>query len=134
MGDMWETGSILLNLGIACFHKGELNFAMDYFSQSYDISSRIKDDCGISASQSWLALTCKEKGEFARADEWSKKSIQLSRDRRIFFNYCIALAYAGSLHLAQGRYDDAVQSLELARKKEKERDQPRCALCANFGR
>ncbi len=109
----------------AQYRTGQAYFALGDFRQALDLLSRCAEGTGAgprhpstlfaSWSRTWLALTLSSLGQFAEAKSHAQEALRIAEDADHPFTLAEALTGAGSVSLAQGDLDRAIDALERAR-------------------
>ncbi|UCH12850.1 MAG: protein kinase, partial [Candidatus Omnitrophota bacterium] len=116
MGDMWEFGMVMNGLGYANQFIADYEKSIDSFNQYLETSRKIGDDYGISVCETDLSLAYTEKGEFAKAEEWGRKALALSEEKKIWYPNCFGNIHFGYLEIEKRNYSEAIEYLEKAKK------------------
>jgi tetratricopeptide (TPR) repeat protein len=109
----------------AQYRTGQAYFAIGDFRQALDFLSRCVEDAGedrgqrsplfASWSHSWLALTLSNLGRFVEASSHAQEALRIAEGADHPFTLAEALTGVGSVSLAQGDLDRAIDALERAR-------------------
>lgn len=116
LGDIWELGMVSNGLGLAWRALAEYNKAIDYFNKYLENSQKLKNYYGISNSQENLSLCYSEIGDFKRAEDLGKNALILSKEKNIWYIYCVSNIHLGYLELERKNFDKALQYLEEAQR------------------
>ncbi|MFH1074329.1 MAG: GAF domain-containing protein, partial [Candidatus Firestonebacteria bacterium] len=114
IGDMWTLSTTVQVLGLTYLYLGSFRDSLNYLNQCLKIGYSIKDNFGISAAYNWTSLVYAQKDEFDNAEEWCRKSLKLSEDKKIWFVFCYSCATYGFLEIRRHRWTDAIRYLEKA--------------------
>ena len=108
----------------AQYRTGQAYFAIGDFPQALDFLSRCAEGAGegrgqrsplfASWSHSWLALTLSSLGRFVDARSHAQEALKIAEGADHPFTLAEALAGLGSVSLAQGDLDQAIDALERA--------------------
>jgi len=109
----------------AQYRTGQAYFAIGDFRQALDFLSRCTEGAGegrgqrsplfASWSHSWLALTLSSLGRFVDARSHAQEALRIAEGADHPFTLAEALTGVGSVSLAQGDLDEAIDALERAR-------------------
>jgi tetratricopeptide (TPR) repeat protein len=109
----------------AQYRTGQAYFAIGDFRQALDFFSRCAEGAGeghdqrsplfASWSHSWLALTLSSGGRFVDARAHAQEALRIAEGADHPFTLAEALTGVGSVSLAQGDFERAIDALERAR-------------------
>jgi len=109
----------------AQYRTGQAYFAIGDFRQALDLLSLCAEDAGEDPDQraqlfaswahSWLALTLSNLGRFAEATSHAQEALRIAEGADHPYTLAEALTGVGSVALAQGNLDWAIDALERAR-------------------
>src|SRR5207247_1384371 len=109
----------------AQYRTGQAHFAIGDFPQALDLLSRCAEGAGedpdqrsrlfASWSHSWLALTLSNVGRFVEASAHARGALRIAEGADHPYTLAEALTCVGSVTLAQGDVDQAIDALARAR-------------------
>ena len=71
---------MLYNIGNACFNKGDLGKALDYFERSLKICEELGDKLGMGYSLNNIGVVHYDKGDYKKAEEHLEKSLSIQKE------------------------------------------------------
>ena len=127
----------------AQYRTGQAYFAIGDFPRALDSLSRCSEDAGeghrqgsplfASWSHSWIALTLSNLGQFVDASSHAQEALRIAEGADHPFTLAEALTGVGSVSLAQGDLDRAIDALERARAVSREWNLQPWAALARLG-
>ncbi len=127
----------------AQYRTGQAYYAIGDFPQAFDFLSRCAEAAGegrgqrsplfASWSHSWLALTLSSLGRFVDASSRAQEALRIAEGADHPFTLAAALTGVGSVCLAQGDLDQAIDALERARVLIRARNLQPWAVLARLG-
>ncbi|MBN1897965.1 MAG: diguanylate cyclase, partial [Spirochaetes bacterium] len=99
---------------------GRYKETISSFMEYLEISEKIKDDYGTCSSESSIGLAYLELGDFDKAEEWFRRSIGLSEEKKILYIMCYAYIHMGELLLEKKEWNESIEYLKKAEKLYKE--------------
>ncbi|MBU1076730.1 MAG: protein kinase, partial [Spirochaetes bacterium] len=122
IGDMWELGMTINGWALEEYYLSHFNKSYELFTQYLKISQKINDDFGISSATENLTRIYIKRGDFEKAKDFAKKTLMMSKNKKIWVVYCLSNIVFGYLELENQHFNTAIEYLQTAIKLDKEND------------
>ncbi|TAL33229.1 MAG: GAF domain-containing protein [Spirochaetes bacterium] len=115
IGDLWETGQTCNIMSVNQYYMSRYEECEKSLYEWIDISTKIRNDFGLSNAFANLVWVYVESGDYARAREYGQRAMELSRSQGIWFAHFLASAYMGYFYTETGDHVRALRMTEAAR-------------------
>lgn len=116
LGDVKERMMILNGLEHCHYYTGDYETARQVNDRYCEIGTEAGDDYAVTAAEIYYSQLCRETGDLDGAEAHAGRSNDLSREKKIWFNYCSSLIEMGCNALERGEPGKAAEFLESARR------------------
>ncbi len=107
-----SSSSILINLGIICWHKGRYEDALRYYHQALKSLKRPVNNEMVSSVFNNIAIVYEQQGELEKALRFYQKSLELLNEKGSKFQEGAILQNMGNIYRLQGKTKHSLRYLE----------------------
>jgi diguanylate cyclase (GGDEF)-like protein len=118
--DEMDITSLLNDMGLAHFHKGDIKKAFEYLHRSLDMKRKIGEKLGECTVLNNMGILYDSIGQLEKALSYYKNSLEIAKEKGFRSHMTTILSNIGTIYTGLGKINEALFHLERALEIEKE--------------